>query len=149
VLALVGFVLAAFAAATPGALWPPGEWYAALAKPPWNPPSWVFGPVWSTLYALMAVAAWRILRAQGEGRRAALALWWTQLALNAGWTPLFFGWKRMDLALLEILALEAAILATTVRFLRLDRYAGVLLVPYAAWVAFAALLNFTLWRLNR
>jgi tryptophan-rich sensory protein len=148
-LALVGFVVAAFAAAVPAGLWPPAEWYQALAKPSWNPPAWVFGPVWSTLYLLMGVAAWRVWRGAHAERVAALQLWWIQLALNALWSPLFFGLQRLDLALLEIVALFAAIVATLVRFDRIDRLAGALLAPYAAWVAFAAFLNLTLWDLNR
>lgn len=148
-LVLLGFIIAAFAAAVPAGLWPPAEWYQSLVKPSWNPPAWVFGPVWSTLYVLMGVAAWRVWRGTHAERVAALQLWWIQLALNALWSPLFFGLKRLDLALLEIAILFAAIVATMVRFGRIDRLAGALLAPYAAWVAFASFLNYTLWGLNR
>ncbi len=148
-LILLGFIAAAFLAAAPAGLWPPAEWYLSIVKPSWNPPAWVFGPVWSTLYVLMGVAAWRVWRETQARRGTALSLWWTQLALNALWSPLFFGMKRLDLALLEILVLLVAIVATARAFWRIDRTAGVLLVPYIAWVAFAAFLNFTLWQLNR
>lgn len=148
-LVLAGFIAAAFLAATPAALWPPGEWYQALAKPAWNPPSWVFGPVWSTLYVLMGVAAWRVWRGAHAERGVALRLWWAQLALNALWSPLFFGAQRLDLALIEILVLLAFIFATMMRLGRADRIAGRLFIPYAAWVSFAAFLNLTLWQLNR
>ena len=148
-LILLGFIATAFLAAVPAGLWPPAEWYLSIAKPAWNPPSWVFGPVWSTLYVLMGVAAWRVWRGSHAERGTALSFWWTQLALNALWSPLFFGMKRLDLALLEILVLLLAIVATAGAFWRVDRAAGFLLVPYIAWVSFAAFLNFTLWQLNR
>jgi tryptophan-rich sensory protein len=148
-LVLVGFVAAAFAAALPAGLWPPAEWYQAIAKPTWNPPSWVFGPVWSTLYVLMGVAAWRVWRSVHAERAAALQLWWVQLALNALWSPLFFGLQRLDLALFEIALLFVAIAATAHRCWRIDRIAGALLAPYLAWVGFASFLNYTLWDLNR
>ena len=145
-LILLGFIAAAFLAAVPAGIWPPAEWYLSIAKPSWNPPAWVFGPVWSTLYVLMGVAAWRVWRGAHAERGTALSLWWTQLALNALWSPLFFGMRRLDFALLEILVLLAAIVATARAFWRIDRAAGVLLAPYIAWVAFAAFLNFTLWQ---
>lgn len=148
-LVLFGFIAAAFLAAVPAGLWPPAEWYLSISKPTWNPPSWVFGPVWSALYTLMGVAAWRVWRRPHAESGSALSLWWTQLALNALWSPLFFGMKRLDLALLEILVLLAAIVATTRAFWRIDRVSGVLFAPYIAWVGFAALLNFSLWQLNR
>lgn len=146
---LCGWVLLCFAAATPGALWPPGEWYAALQKPAWNPPGWIFGPVWSALYTLMAVAAWLVWRrggfaAQGRPLGAFLA----QLALNALWTPLFFGLHRPGEAFAEILLLWLAIAWTIAQFWRVQRAAAWLLAPYLAWVSFAAVLNGTLWRLN-
>jgi tryptophan-rich sensory protein len=145
---LAGFVVASFAAAVPGGLWPPGEWYAALDKPWWNPPSWLFGPVWSLLYALMGIAAWRVWCSAAPDRAVALRWWWAQLVLNAAWTPLFFGLRRPDLAFLEILALEALIIVTIWRSFAVDRVAAALLVPYAAWVGFASVLNLALWRLN-
>ncbi len=127
----------------------PGEWYAQLSKPAWNPPNWIFGPVWTALYLMMAVAAWRIWRLGGfGGQRRPLILFFIQLALNAAWSPLFFGLKEPGLAFAEILVLWLAIVLTIAAFRRADRLAAGLLVPYLAWVSFASVLNFTLWRMN-
>lgn len=146
---LIGFLVLCFGAAAIGAQFMPGEWYAGLAKPSWNPPNWIFGPVWSLLYTLMAVAAWRVWRRAGfRGAGQAMAAFGIQLVLNAAWSWLFFGRHRMDLAFVEILALWIAILATTIAFQRIDRPAAWLMVPYLAWVAFAAVLNGVLWRMN-
>lgn len=146
---LACWLVLCFAAAAPGGIWPPGAWYAALNKPAWNPPAWIFGPVWTTLYAMMAVAAWRVWKPGGfAAQRAPLGRFLAQLALNAAWTPLFFGWHRPGLAFAEIVLLWLAILWTIAGFRRVDRVAAALLLPYLAWVSFAALLNFTLWRLN-
>jgi benzodiazapine receptor len=148
-LALAGWLLLCFAAASLGALFIPGEWYAALKKPGWNPPAWVFGPVWSALYTMMAVAAWLVWRQGGfAARRGPLLAFLAQLALNALWTPLFFGLHRSGLAFAEIVLLWLAIAATIAVFRPVSRTAMLLLVPYLAWVSFAAALNFTLWRLN-
>jgi tryptophan-rich sensory protein len=129
----------------------PGDWYASLAKPDWTPPTWVFGPAWTILYAMMALAAWRLWRRRHtrprESRRA-LALFAVQLALNLAWTPVFFGMQRPDLALAVILLLWAAIAATIVAAWRACRTAAALLVPYLAWVTFATALNMAIWRLN-
>lgn len=125
-------------------------WYRALAKPSFQPPAWVFGPVWTLLYALMGIAAWRIGR-QGldaPGVRVALALFAAQLVLNAAWSPVFFGAHRIGLALAVLAALWLVLVPTALVFLRLDRPAGVLLLPYLAWVSFALVLNAALWRLN-
>ncbi len=147
---LAGWLAVTFAAAWAGARFMPGEWYAALAKPWWNPPNWIFGPVWTVLYVLMAVAAWLVWRQAGfAGAGAALGLFLVQLALNALWSYLFFGLHRIDWALADILALWAAILAVLVLFWRVQAAAGTLLLPYLAWVSFATVLNFALWRLNR
>jgi tryptophan-rich sensory protein len=149
VLALAGWLLLCFAAAAMGGLFPPGDWYASLIKPEWNPPNWVFGPVWTALYVMMAVAAWLVWRRGGWTRqRRPLALFLIQLTLNAAWTPLFFGWQRPGFAFAEILLLWLAIAATLLAFRPVSRTATFLLVPYLAWVSFAAVLNFTLWRLN-
>ena len=147
--ALALWVVACFAAPAASFWARPDEWYAALIKPEWNPPSWVFGPVWTTLYVLMGVAAWLIWR-RGGWRAQTRPLGWFvgQLALNALWTPLFFGFHRIDLALLEIVVLWVAIVATIVAFARTSRAAAWLLAPYLAWVSFAAFLTFTLWKLN-
>ena len=126
-----------------------GSWYLALEKPAFNPPNWVFGPVWTLLYIAMAGAAWRVWRTCGfGGAGAAFALYSLQLALNLGWSITFFGLQHIGWALIEIGFLLAAVLATGVAFWARDRIAGLLFVPYAAWVAFAALLNYALWRLN-
>ena len=122
------------------------SWYPMLVKPAWNPPGWVFGPVWTALYATMAVAAWLVWRQAGWG--GALAPFGMQLALNAAWSPLFFGLRRIDLALADIVFLWAAIVATTVAFWKVTPVAGWSFVPYLLWVTFATALNFALWRLN-
>jgi len=133
--------------ATPRAL---DSWYAGLNKPSFNPPNWIFAPVWTTLYILMAIAAWRIyLGPESRSRRAALALYALQLALNLAWPLIFFGLGSPFLALLELALLLMAIVGTAVSFGRLDRPAGLLLVPYALWSAFAFVLNLEIWRLNR
>ena len=122
------------------------EWYAGLVKPAWTPPGWVFGPIWTILYPLMAVAGWTVWR---EGRsRVAVLLFLLQLALNAAWPWLFFGLRRPDWAFFDVLALTVTLAATIAVFYRLRRRAALLLVPYLAWVAFAAVLNLAVWRLN-
>lgn len=126
-----------------------GDWYAALHKPSWNPPPWVFGPAWTFLYITMAVAAWLVWREGGwKAQRRALGLFIVQWFLNALWTPLFFGAHLPGVAFGEIVLLWLAIAATLVAFWRVKKAAGLLLVPYLAWVSFAAALNFSIWRLN-
>ena len=147
--ALAGWLALCFSTASLGAIFMPGEWYASLKKPSWNPPPWIFGPVWSALYATMAIAAWLVWKRGGFSKqRRPLALFLTQLALNALWTPLFFGLHRPGLAFLEIVLLWLAIAATLLAFRPVNRAAAWLLAPYLAWVSFAAALNFALWRLN-
>lgn len=123
-------------------------WYPGLAKPAFTPPNWVFGPVWTTLYVMMAVAAWRAWRTGNPARKSATAAWGAQLALNLLWSCLFFGLRSPGAALAEIAVLWVAIVGTTVLFARLDRWAGWLMTPYLAWVSFAAALNWAIWRLN-
>ena len=125
------------------------DWYRSLEQPSWTPPDWLFGPVWIALYALMAVAAWLVWR-QGRvpGVWTAGALFGVQLALNAIWTPIFFGLRQPGWALLDILLLWAAILLTLVAFARVRPLAAGLLAPYLAWVTYAGALNFALWWLN-
>lgn len=124
-------------------------WYAGLAKPALNPPNWVFGPVWTALYILMAFAAWRILRLPASpARRQALLLFFAQLALNALWSWMFFAARSPLLGLINIVPQLAIIVACTATFYRLDRIAALCLVPLAFWVSFASFLNFELWRLN-
>lgn len=145
---LVIFIALVALAAFFGAQFEPGTWYDGLRKPPLNPPSWIFGPVWSVLYLAIAVAGWLVWRARPESA-VPLALWGSQLVLNTAWSWLFFGLHLPGLALIEILVLLALLIATTVSFLRIRTLAGGLLVPYAAWVSFAAYLNAGLWVLNR
>jgi translocator protein len=131
-----------------GSLFQPGTWYDGLNKPPWNPPSWVFGPVWTALYVLMGISAWLVWdRYRGEAK-GALTLFVVHLVFNAGWSAIFFGLQSPGLAFLEILVLWLLIVATIVVFWRHRPLAGALLLPYIAWVSFAAVLNFTIWRLN-
>jgi tryptophan-rich sensory protein len=129
-----------------GYLTAPGEWYASLIKPSFNPPNWVFGPVWTVLYVLIAVAGWRTFRRDRGG--AAMKLWWAQLVLNFLWSPVFFAAHRIDLALIVIVLLLVFILAFIVASRRQDAVAAWLFAPYAAWVAFASALNGAIWMLN-
>lgn len=124
----------------------PGAWYAALEKPWFNPPNWVFGPAWSILYLLIAVAGWRVWRRDPTG--PAMKLWIVQLALNFAWTPVFFGLHLIGAALAVIAALLAAILAFVVTARRADRTAALLFAPYAAWVGYATLLTASILALN-
>ncbi|MGR8950678.1 MAG: TspO/MBR family protein [Gammaproteobacteria bacterium] len=126
-----------------------GGWYQTLQKPTFNPPDWVFAPVWTTLYVFMAFAAWRVWRYPASPKRqSALTVFALQLALNLLWTTLFFGFQRIDLAIIEIAVLLLCIIANTVLFWRIDIFAGVLFVPYVIWVGYAAVLNGSLLVLN-
>jgi len=126
-----------------------GTWYQTLQKPVFNPPDWVFAPVWTLLYLMIALAGWRVWRRVGlSGARAGMVAYSAQLALNLAWSFLFFGGRMIGVALAEIMLLLAVICVNAALFWRIDRVAGWLLVPYAAWVAFACVLNFALWRLN-
>jgi tryptophan-rich sensory protein len=142
VAALVGLVLVCQAAGATGALVTDASWYRELPRPGFAPPGWVFGPVWITLYALMGVAAWLVWRARPSiARRSALAWFAIQLAINAAWTPVFFGLRSPVGGLVVIVLLVAAIVATIVRFRPVSPAAGWLLAPYLAWVTFATALN--------
>jgi tryptophan-rich sensory protein len=125
-------------------------WYAGLARPPLSPPNWLFGPVWTVLYVLMAVSAWLVWRRPADqgGTGIALTFWGCQLAVNALWTPVFFGLRMLAPALAVILLLLAAVGLTCAKFWRLNRTAGWLLAPYLAWVGFASYLNAGFWFLN-
>jgi tryptophan-rich sensory protein len=125
-------------------------WYASIAKPSWNPPNWIFGPVWTLLFTLMGIAAglvW-LKRSSSPIARDALIVYGIQLALNVAWSFLFFGMQSPGTAFSEILLLIIAISVTTVLFWRVSHAAAWLMVPYLAWVVFASALNFTIWRLN-
>ena len=125
------------------------DWYPPLNKPSFNPPNWLFGPVWTVLLVMMGVSAWRVwCKAWGDRARGPLALFALQLALNLGWSVTFFGLHAIGAAVVVVVALEAAILGTILLFRRIDGLAAALLVPYALWVAFATLLNVAIWRLN-
>jgi tryptophan-rich sensory protein len=147
------FIAICFAVSGAGAIVTGGsvnEWYPALAKPSWNPPSWVFGPVWTLLYLMMAFSAWLVWRKRGfKGGGRALGIFAFQLLLNAAWSPLFFGLRNPLAGLLDIIPLWVAIMATIVSFWRISPLAGALLVPYWLWVGFATALNFMIWNLNR
>ena len=149
---LIGFIAVCFASAGLGAAATStsvGGWYQTLAKPSWNPPGWLFGPVWSALYLMMAVAAWLVWRGHGwSAARSALIWFGIQLALNVLWSFLFFGMQRPGVAFAEIIALWLAIVATCLAFQGKSVTAAWLLTPYLAWTSFAAILNFAIWRLN-
>lgn len=150
-LGLAGWLALAFATAAIGAVASVSarEFYAELVRPAWAPPGWLFGPVWTALYALMGVSAWLVWRERGfAGARMALALFMVQLAANALWSWLFFAWRLGGPAFAEVLLLWCLIVATAVAFRRIRPLAAVLLLPYLAWVAFAAALTFAVWRLN-
>jgi tryptophan-rich sensory protein len=146
---LLAWLLLAFAAGAVGAIASQNAavFYGQLTKPAWAPSPAVFGPVWSVLYAMMGVAAWLVWRSTGT-RWLALTLFCAQLAANALWSWLFFAWRSGPAAAVEVLVLLALIVATVVAFWRLNRLAGLLLVPYALWVSFASVLTWTLWRSN-
>lgn len=152
ILVLVAFLAATFFASALGAFVTvrqlPG-WYAELQKPSWTPPGWVFTQVWTVLYAMIAVAAWRLWRKNGLMRDFAPFAWWLfQLILNAGWSAVFFGLRQPGMAMGELVFLWASIAMTMVMFWKRDRLAGALLVPYLAWTTFAGVLNFVIWRMN-
>src|SRR5918998_704717 len=147
-LGLAGFGAAVAAAALLGVLGVTGTSaeYQSLQQPPWAPPSWLFGPVWTVLYAMIAVAGWLVWRRTGW--TTALTVYAAQLVLNAAWTPIFFGFGRYGLALVDIVVLWFLIGATIVLFWRVSRLAAALLLPYWAWVTFATALNAAIWSAN-
>ena len=147
--ALLMWLLISFSAAFVGGLVQPGEWYAGLNKPSWNPPSWLFGPVWTLLYAMIGVAAWRVWRKhrfQAPGAWTCFAVNWL---LNAAWSVIFFRFHQIGWALVDIVLLWGTIAVLAIAVGRKDRWAGGLLIPYWLWVSFAAALNGQLWLLNR
>lgn len=150
-LGLAGWIAVTLVAAVLGTLANIGsrEFYAQLSLPGWAPPGSVFGPVWTLLYILMAIAAWLVWRHGGwQGARSALVLYLVQLALNALWTWLFFAWRQGGAAFVEVLVMWLAIAATTVMFWRVRPLAGALMLPYLAWVTFASALTHAAWRMN-
>jgi translocator protein len=151
-LALVGWLLLLMGlGASAGMLFGPDAWYATLLKPTWNPPPWLFGPVWTLLYASRAVALWMVRREPENDaglRRRALLLFSIQFVLNLAWTPIFFGLRSPGLAFVEICLLWIALLMTLLTFGRLRSLAGYLMLPYLLWVSFALVLNGTIWLMN-
>jgi tryptophan-rich sensory protein len=146
---LVGWIALVAVAAALGAFASrdAAAFYAQLSVPAWAPPAWLFGPVWTTLYVMMAVAAWRVTRAPGDHRGAA-ALFVVQLAVNALWSWLFFAWHRGAASFADVVLLDALVIATVWRFARIDRIAAFLMLPYLAWILFASALNWTAWQMN-
>ena len=143
---LAVFLAACIAAGSSGAMFSPGEWYRALSKPRWTPPNWVFPVVWYSLYICIAVAAARVAPLPGSGY--AMGFFAVQIALNTLWTPVFFGLKRMGTAMVVLAGLWMTVAAMMGSFWMLDRLAGVLIVPYLAWVTLAGALNLSVWRKN-
>jgi translocator protein len=149
IIGLACFITVCFLAALTGAWFRPGEWYERLKKPSWRPPNRLFAPVWTILYVMIAVAGWLIWREAGfAGAGLPLAMYALQLILNAAWTPLFFGLRRLDLGFVDIVLVWVSIIATIVLFYPIHVGATLLLLPYLAWVTFATTLNFAVWRLN-
>lgn len=145
------FLLACLAVAVTGGIansYGLGAWYPSLVKPSFNPPNWIFGPVWSVLYVMIAVAGARLVLSPADAKEPALALYGVQLALNAAWSWVFFYGQALGAAAVVILALWLAILGTIAFSWTKDRLASLFLIPYLAWVSFAAVLNIAIWRLN-
>lgn len=143
IVSLVIFIAVVAAAAATGARFEPGDWYAQLAKPPWTPPSWLFAPVWTVLYIMIAIAGWRVWRSAGS-KSPALFVWVLQLLLNTLWSWLFFGLHRPGIALLDLSLLLVCIVAFIALAFQHSRLASWLFVPYLLWVAFAGALNLSI-----
>lgn len=150
ILSLVVWLAICFAIASIGRIAKPDAWYRGMNKPAWNPPDWMFAPVWAILFIMMAVAASLVWSKRGEAEVGlAIGLFVTQLSLNALWSWLFFGFHRPDFAFFEVIVFWLMILATTIEFWSISPTAGKLMLPYMAWVGFASFLNLVLWRMNR
>lgn len=152
VIGLAGFALAVFAAASLGGYFTSasvGSWYQQLNKPSFNPPGWVFGPVWTVLYILIAIAGWLVWNRHGfSGAPVALWLYFTQLALNAAWSFFFFYAQNPGAAFIELVVLNVFIILTVTMFFKKHKTAALIMLPYLAWTLFAAVLNLSLWQLN-
>jgi tryptophan-rich sensory protein len=140
------FLAACAAAGMTGGMFPPGPWYRNLSKPSWTPPDWLFPVAWSILYLCMAGAGARVAMAEGNG--IAMALWSLQIALNALWTPVFFGLQRIKLGMYVLIALWVSVAGSVLVFWQVDMIAALLFLPYLAWVSVAGALNASVWRLN-
>ena len=150
IVALIVFVAVCFLAAATGIMFKPGQWYEDLRKPSWQPPKWVFAPVWTLLYCMIAVSGWLVWRVADQLALAIpMGLYCLQLLLNAFWTPVFFGMHRLGLGLAVIIALWLAIAATIAAFATVSFTAALLMVPYLLWVTFAVSLSYAIWRRNR
>jgi len=147
-LVILGFALAVGAAASTGAMYPPGAWYDGLVKPSWTPPNWLFPLAWTLLYAMLVYVAWRLTRLPMELAAAPLAMWAAQMSLNAIWTPVFMGLHKLGAALAIIGLLWVAVALLLVLAFRSDWLSGVLLIPYLIWVSYAGALNAAIWRAN-
>ena len=147
--ALAVFVLANLCAASSGAIFRPGAWYAGLAKPPWTPPNWAFPVVWSTLFVLNAVAGWLVWQRGWTAAGLPLAVYGLSLMINASWSGIFFGLHRMALGLAIVMALWLSIASVIVLFAPVNRLAATLVAPYLVWVTIAAALNLRVLQLNR
>jgi tryptophan-rich sensory protein len=145
-LSLLPFLVLLAIVALTGAKFMPGDWYLALKKPEWTPPGWLFGPVWTVLYVMIAVAGWLVWRK--EGLNVLLVIWGVQLAANMAWSWIMFGQHQIGWALVDIVVLWASIALFIVLAWSEHRTAALLFVPYLAWVSFATALNFSIWRLN-
>jgi benzodiazapine receptor len=150
-LSIVAFGIAVLIAASSGAVFKAGPWYEALAKPPWRPPGFLFGPVWLVLYIMIAISGWRVWDASPtvEAALIPMIVYGIQLVLNGIWSAIFFGIKKPGLALFEMVFLWLSIVANIAVFATIDETAAWLLVPYLVWVSFAFVLNLSVWRLNR
>lgn len=145
-LTLLPFLAIVFAVSLSGVMFPPGTWYQGLQKPAFTPPGWLFGPVWSTLYVMIAVAGWLVW--QRAGSKPALTFWVVQILLNASWSWMMFGRHQIGAAMLILCLLWLAIVGFIVKAWPISRIASGLFIPYLAWVTFAGALNFAIWRLN-
>jgi translocator protein len=143
---LVFFALVVATAST-GILFQPGAWYAQMRKPSWTPPNWAFGPVWTVLYIMIAIAGWLVWREAGPG--PAIFLWSGQLVLNGLWSFLFFGRRRMDLAFVDVVLLWLSVAGFAVAAIPVSETASLLFLPYLVWVTIAGALNLSVWRLNQ
>ena len=151
IIALGVSVVACYAAAAIGGYATAGSvsgWFQTIKRPSFQPPDWLFGPVWTVLYGLMAVAAWLVYVKTARVRSIPMMLFAVQMVLNIAWSIIFFGLHRPGLAVIDIALLLAAIIATTIAFWRVSRPAGALMLPYLGWVIFASILNVSIWRLN-
>ncbi len=151
IIAFVVFVVVCYGAAAIGGLATAGSvsgWFQTLKRPSFQPPDWLFAPVWTAMYGLMAVAAWLVYVKTAQVRSAPIMLFVLQLVLNVAWSVIFFGLHRPGLAVIHIAVLLAAIIATAIAFWRVSRPAGTLMLPYLGWVMFASVLNVSIWRLN-